>query len=63
MTTLAWNCRGMGSAPAVQALTDEVKKGDPVLVFLVETKATQRRIKGLQCKLGLTQGITVPSDG
>ena len=44
---LTWNCRGMGSTPAVQALTDEVKKGDPVLVFLAETKATQRRIKGL----------------
>ncbi|XP_050258890.1 uncharacterized protein LOC126703871 [Quercus robur] len=63
MTALAWNCRGMGSAPAVRALTDEVKKGDPVLVFLAETKASQRRIKGLQRKLGLTQGITVLSDG
>ena len=63
MTALAWNCRGMGSAPAVRALTDEVKKSDPVLVFLSETKASQRRIKGLQRKLGLTQGITVQSDG
>ena len=63
MTALAWNCRGMGSAPAVRALTNEVKNGDPVLVFLAETKASQRRIKGLQRKLGLTQGITVPSDG
>ena len=53
----------MGSAPVVRALTDEVKKGDPVLVFLAETKASQRRIKGFQRKLGLTQGITVLSDG
>ena len=63
MTTLAWNCRGMGSAPTVRALTDEVKKCDPVLVFLAKTKAKQRRIKGLQSKLGITQGITVSSDG
>ena len=63
MTILAWNCRGMGSTPAVHALTDEVKGCDPMLVFLAETKANRNRIKGLQRKLGLTQGITVPADG
>ena len=40
-----------------------VKEIDPILVFLLETKAKQSRIKGLQRKLNLTQGITVPSDG
>ena len=39
MTILVWNCQGMGSAPAVRALTDEVKGCDPILVFLAETKA------------------------
>ena len=63
MTTLVWNYRGMGSAPVVRALTDEVKKCDLILVFLAETKAKQRRIKELQSMLGLTQGIPVPSDG
>ena len=63
MTTLAWNCRGIGSTPVVRALIDEVKNCDPILVFLAETKANQNRIKGLQRKLGLTQGITVSSDG
>ena len=63
MTILAWNCRGMGSAPAVRALTDEVKGCNPMLVFLAETKANRNRIKGLQRKLGLTQGIMVPTDG
>ena len=63
MTTLAWNYRGIGSAPVVRALIDEVKNCDPILVFLAETKANQNRIKGLQRKLGLTQGITVSSDG
>ena len=63
MTILAWNCRGMGSAPAVRALTDEVKGSDPMLVFLAETKANQKRIKGLWRKLSLTQGISVKSDG
>ena len=63
MTILAWNCRGMGSAPAVRALTDEVRRSDPMMVFLAETKANQNRIKGLQRKIGLTQGISVKSDG
>ena len=33
------------------------------MVFLSETKASVSRIKGLQRKLELTQGISVPSDG
>ena len=63
MSLLAWNCRGLGSAPAVRSLTDVVKFLDPVLVFLSETKASLNRIKGIQRKLNFTQGITVPSDG
>lgn len=63
MSLLAWNCWGLASAPAVRSLTDEVKETDPVLVFLSETKANYNKIKGLQRKLNLTQGITVPSDG
>ena len=63
MTILAWNCRGMGSTLAVRALTDKVKGSDSMLVFLAETKANQKRIKGLQRKLSLTQGISVKSDG
>ena len=40
MSLLAWNCRGLGSVPAVRSLTDVVKVTDPVLVFLSETKAS-----------------------
>ena len=63
MSLLAWNCWGLGSAPAVRSLTNVVKDTDPILVFLSETKATQNRMKGPQRKLNLTQGISVPSDG
>ena len=47
----------------MRSLTDVVKFINAVLVFLSETKASLNRIKGLQRKLNLTQGITVPSDG
>lgn len=63
MGLLAWSCRGLGSTSTVRSLTDEVKEIDPILVLLAETKAKQNRMKGLQRKLNLTQGITMPSNG
>lgn len=54
---------GMRSTLAVRAITNEVRNNDPILVFLAKTKANLNRIKGLQRKLGLTQGIMVSSDG
>nr|POE82897.1 hypothetical protein CFP56_14177 [Quercus suber] len=52
-----------GSTSTVRILTDEVKSKKPILVFLAETKASTSRIKGIQHKLELTQGISVLSDG
>ena len=63
MSVLAWNCRGVGTPPAIRTLTEEVKNQNPVVVFLSETKANTERMKGFQQKIGLTQGIIVPSDG
>ena len=63
MTILAWNCRGMGSALVVRTLADEVRSKDPLLVFLIETKTGESKMKGIRNKLEYTQGITVPSDG
>ena len=63
MSELTLNCWGLGSSLTVQLLTDEAKSRNPALVFLVETKASPSRIKGLQRKLQLSQGISVPCDG
>lgn len=63
MSLIAWNCWELESTPAVRALTDEVKATNQTLVFLAETKASTSRMKGLQCKLELTQGIIVSCDG
>ena len=62
MSILAWNFRGLGSPSIVRILTDKVKSKNLILVFLMETKASSRRMKGLIRKLELTQGIDVPSD-
>ena len=63
MSIFAWNCQGLGSSLAVCTLTDAVKEMDPLLVFLLETKAGTGRIKGIQNKINFTQGIVEPSDG
>ena len=63
MSVLAWNCRGLGTPPAIRTLIEEVRKLNPVVVFLAETKANTNRMKGFQQKIGFTQGIIVPSDG
>ena len=62
MSILAWNCRGLGSPPVVRILIDEEKSKNPILVFLVETKASSSRMKGFMRKLEMTQGINVPRD-
>ena len=63
MSLLAWNCRGLGSSLVVWTLTDEVRAKDPLLVFLLETKARKNWIKGIQNKLEYSQGLSVQSDG
>ena len=52
----------MGSSLADWTFTEEVKAKEPLLVFLLKTKAEVSRIKGIQNKLEYIQGITVPSD-
>ena len=63
MNVLAWNCWGLGSTSVVWILTDEVKSKRPILIFLVKTKASSSKVKGILNKLELTQGISIPSDG
>ena len=46
----------------VRILIDEVKAKKPILVFLMEMKANLGKVKGIQNKLELTQGILVLSD-
>ena len=62
MIVIAWNCQGLGSSLVDWTFTEEVRAKEPLLVFLLKTKAEASRIKGIQNKLEYIQGITVPSD-
>nr|XP_023879274.1 uncharacterized protein LOC111991717 [Quercus suber] len=64
MTTLAWNCRGLGIPQSVQALKDLVRAEDPMLVFVMETKASISQMKKHKNKINQhLQALIVPSDG
>ena len=63
MSIMSWNCRGLGNPWAVQALKRPIKREDPSLVFLMETKLEVDEMKGVQHEIGLVQGIAVSSIG
>ena len=64
MTTLAWNCQGLGIPQSVQALKDLVRAEDPMLVFVAETKASISQMKKHKNEINQhLQALIVPSDG
>ena len=52
MSIMSWNCRGLGNPWAVQALKRVIKKEDPSLVFLMETKLIVEEMKKVQREIG-----------
>ena len=66
MSTLSWNCRGLGNHRTVQALQSTVEREVPSLVFLMETKIPRKqqyKMKEIQNSIGFTQGLIVSSEG
>ncbi|XP_075658739.1 uncharacterized protein LOC142628549 [Castanea sativa] len=63
MSILSWNCLGLGTPWAVQALKKVIRKEDFSLVFLMETKLIVEEMKRVQREIGWVQGIVVASKG
>lgn len=63
MTTLSWNCRGMGLSRKVQFLYDVVRQEQPIFVFLCETMAKRSRMEWVRNKLGFEGMVTVDPVG
>ena len=63
MNSLCWNCRGFGNPRTVHALGDYVRRWNPKLVFLSETKLKIRRMEKVKFKLGFPNGLIVASNG
>ena len=63
MQILSWNCRGLGSPEAVNALRRIVINEDPQLVFLQETKLHQHELERVKVKLRYDGLIAVGCEG
>ena len=63
MSLLSWNCRGLGNPQTVNTLKKVIRLEDPNLVFLMETKSYEERVKIVCNQCGLKDSFVVPSDG
>ena len=63
MNSLCWNCWWLGNPRSVHALHDMVRRWDPRIVFLLETKLRKRRMERVRDKLGFANGLVMPSQG
>ena len=63
MRYLAWNCRGLGSPHAVRALRELIKKEDPHVVFLSETKLHVNKLEKIKNLCGMKNCFGVNAEG
>ncbi|XP_030945823.1 uncharacterized protein LOC115970311 [Quercus lobata] len=60
---LGWNFRGLGNPRSVGMLCSLVRRWDPEVVFLSETKMMIAGVKKLKMKLGFVNGLYVQGKG
>lgn len=63
MSTLAWNCRGLGNPNTVQVLLDLVQSRKPGVVFLMETMIDNKRVEAIRSKMNYEGLFTVAGPG
>jgi exonuclease III len=63
MSSLCWNCRGLGSDATVQELRDLVKRFKPTILCVVETQLHESRVRRLARILGFDDCFAVSSTG
>ena len=63
MNPLSWNCRGLGNPWAVKALHDLVRRWNPKIVFLMETKLKKNRMERIKNRIGFANGLIVSNVG
>uniref|UniRef100_A0A2N9GM00 RNase H type-1 domain-containing protein n=1 Tax=Fagus sylvatica TaxID=28930 RepID=A0A2N9GM00_FAGSY len=63
MSCLAWNCRGLGNPQTVHELSIMVRKKDPLVLFLSETKLDENQLEVLRCYWKFVGKFVVPSRG
>lgn len=63
MSTISWNCRGLGNPRAIRALKDIVSDKKPSFIFLIETKIKQSSVLKVRKQLGFKGSFVVDPVG
>jgi hypothetical protein len=63
MSTLNWNCRGLGQPHTVQELIHLVHQYCPKIVFISETRHHRDRVSNLRYRIGLKNAFVVDGQG
>ncbi|XP_019199913.1 PREDICTED: uncharacterized protein LOC109193526 [Ipomoea nil] len=63
MSTLSWNCRGLGNPRTVREVVGMVSKKQPDFVFLIETKVARDHAERLRVTIGFEGLFYVDNDG
>ncbi|KAL4638715.1 hypothetical protein ACB092_03G166100 [Castanea dentata] len=63
MNAISWNCRGIGNPQTVRALRNLAQQWNPNIVFLMETKTRVKIMERVKERIGLANGLIVPSEG
>lgn len=63
MSSISWNCQGLGLPWKIQFLKDLINQVKPTFVFLCETISSRERMNWLRDKLGFEGMIVVDLEG
>ena len=63
MRTLGWNCWGICNASTVSALKAQIRGCNPMILFLSETKANEKRMKKVANLIGFPNFIAISPKG
>ena len=63
MNLLSWNCRGLSNLQTVNALSEVVRKEEPKIIFLVETKLNRDWMDMVKDKCNFKNGLYVDNIG
>ena len=63
MNLISWNCRGLGNPRTVQEVASLVKRYNPLILFLSETKRKSGEMEWLRSRWGFENCLTVDSVG
>lgn len=63
MTTLSWNCHGLGTPWAIQFLKDQLVQKKPSIIFLSKTLCKKEKAENVRKKIGFEGAFAVDCQG